>query len=121
MKLTSAQWSDRYIRATHWFIPPRLQEDAALLARAENVVNAALLAATAGPFYALAYRLLGFSGAACEILLCCLFMLSAPFLLRAGASIIAARELFLCALFFNFTWLSYHLGGIGAPTVSWLI
>ena len=48
-------------------------------------------------------------------------MLASPLLLRASGSIWAARELFLCALFFNFTWLSYNLGGIGAPTANWLI
>jgi diguanylate cyclase (GGDEF)-like protein len=74
-----------------------------------------------GPFYALAYHLLGFDAAAIEILLCCIGMLASPLLLRLGGSIWAARELFLCALFFNFTWLSYNLGGIGAPTASWLI
>jgi diguanylate cyclase (GGDEF)-like protein len=121
MNFSSARWGDRYMAANHWFIPARLQQDAAVLARAENVVHAALLAATAGPFYALSYARLGFAGAADEILLCCLAMLAAPFVLRVSASIVAARELFLCALFFNFTWLSYHLGGIVAPTASWLI
>ncbi|WP_229507678.1 diguanylate cyclase domain-containing protein [Massilia sp. Dwa41.01b] len=65
--------------------------------------------------------MLGFGTAAAEILACCLFMLAAPMLLRASGSIWAARELFLCALFFNFSWLSFHLGGISAPTASWLI
>jgi diguanylate cyclase (GGDEF)-like protein len=117
----SAAWSDRYIAAIHWFIPAPLQGGAAQLTRAQNVVNAALLAGTAGPFYALAYHLLGFDAAAREIIACCLLMLAAPFVLRASASIFLARELFLCALFFNFTWLSYNLGGIAAPTTSWLI
>ncbi|MGJ9417507.1 diguanylate cyclase domain-containing protein [Massilia sp. CMS3.1] len=122
MNSTCARWSDRYLGANHWFIPADLLEQAASeRTRAENVVNAALLAATAGPFYALAYHLLGFSTAAVEILLCCACMLASPLLLRASGSIWAARELFLCALFFNFTWLSYNLGGIGAPTASWLI
>ena len=126
MNSTCARWSDRwsarYLVATHWFIPADcLGGPAAARSRAENVVNAALLAGTAGPFYALAYYLLGFSAAAVEILLCCVFMLASPLLLRASGSVAAARELFLCALFFNFTWLSYNLGGIGAPTASWLI
>ncbi|MFC3458622.1 bifunctional diguanylate cyclase/phosphodiesterase [Massilia haematophila] len=121
MNSTSARWSGRYLAATHWFIPAGLQQQAATLTRAENVVNAALLAATAGPFYALAYYLLGFGAAATEILLCCAFMLTSPVLLRVSGSIGAARELFLCALFFNFTWLSYNLGGISAPTSSWLV
>ncbi|MBD8530455.1 MULTISPECIES: diguanylate cyclase [unclassified Massilia] len=122
MNSTCARWSDRYMGANHWFIPADLLNQAAnARARAENVVNAALLAVTAGPFYALAYHLLGFDAAAIEILLCCACMLGSPLLLRASGSIWAARELFLCALFFNFTWLSYNLGGIGAPTASWLI
>jgi diguanylate cyclase (GGDEF)-like protein len=122
MNSTCARWSDRYLGANHWFIPEDLLGQAAgQRARAENLVNAALLAATAGPLYALAYHLLGFDAAALEILLCCACMLGSPLLLRASGSIRAARELFLCALFFNFTWLSYNLGGIGAPTASWLI
>jgi diguanylate cyclase (GGDEF)-like protein len=122
MAKDSAPWSDRYIAAIQWFIPQSLQSGGAgQLTRAQNVINAALLAGTSGPFYALAYQLLGYGAAAREILLCCVGMLAAPFVLRFSASILAARELFLCALFFNFTWLSYHLGGIAAPTASWLI
>jgi diguanylate cyclase (GGDEF)-like protein len=122
MNSNCARWSDRYLGANHWFIPAHLLDQAAgQRTRAENVVNAALLAVTAGPFYALAYHLLGFNAAAVEILLCCACMLGSPLLLRASGCIWAARELFLCALFFNFTWLSYNLGGIGAPTASWLI
>ncbi|KFI06517.1 bifunctional diguanylate cyclase/phosphodiesterase [Massilia sp. BSC265] len=115
------RWRGRYLDAAHLFIPARLRHDAAVLARAENVVNAALMAATAGPLYALAYWKLGLKLAAAEILACCLVMLMAPPVLRLTGSIAAARELFLCALFFNFTWLTWHLGGIDAPTASWLI
>jgi diguanylate cyclase (GGDEF)-like protein len=122
MNSICARWSDRYLGANHWFIPADLLNGAAnVRTRAENVVNAALMAATSGPFYALAYHLLGFDAAALEILLCCVGMLASPLLLRLSGSIWGARELFLCALFFNFTWLSYNLGGIGAPTASWLI
>src|SRR5690606_17785488 len=110
-----------YLDAAHLFVPARLRQDATVLARAENVVNAALMAATAGPLYALAYWMLGLPLAAAEILACCLLMLMAPPVLRLSGSIALARELFLCALFFNFTWLTWHLGGIHAPTASWLI
>ncbi len=122
MNSNCARWTVRYLGANHWFIPDHVLDQAAgQRTRAENVVNAALLAATAGPIYALAYHLLGFDAAALETLLCCACMLGSPMLLRATGNIWAARELFLCALFFNFTWLSYNLGGIGAPTASWLI
>ncbi|WP_020654212.1 bifunctional diguanylate cyclase/phosphodiesterase [Massilia niastensis] len=117
----SVRWSGRYLAAVHRFIPVRLQQDAQTMARAENVVNAAVMAGTAGPLYALAYWLLGLRLAAAEILLCCLCMLAAPCVLRASGSLGAARGLFLCALFFNFSWLTWHLGGIAAPTASWLI
>jgi diguanylate cyclase (GGDEF)-like protein len=107
--------------AIHWFIPAEAQQNAAQLTRAQNVVNAVVLAALAGPFYSLAYYLLGFATAAQEILACCAFMFVAPFLLRATRSIAIAREVFLCAVFFNFTWLTFNLGGVNAPTAGWLI
>ena len=115
------RWTGRYLGVAHRFIPAAIQQDAAQTARAANVVNAAVMAGTAGPLYALAYWLLGLDTAALEILACCLVMLLAPPVLRLSGSVVAAREVFLCALFFNFSWLSWHLGGIVAPTVSWLI
>ncbi|UVW27471.1 bifunctional diguanylate cyclase/phosphodiesterase [Massilia sp. H6] len=115
------QWRRRYLDAAHLFVPLELRQDAALLARAENVVNAALMAAIAGPGYALAYWLLGLKLAAFEILACCFMMLMAPPVLCLSGSIRAARTLFLCALFFNFTLLTWQLGGIHAPTASWLV
>ena len=118
---STLRWSGRYLGVAHRFIPAALQQDAAQAARAGNVVNAAVMAGTAGPLYALAYWLLGLETAAVEILLCCAVMLSAPPVLRLTGSVVAAREVFLCALFFNFSWLSWHLGGIVSPTVSWLI
>ncbi|TXF99927.1 diguanylate cyclase [Massilia arenae] len=118
---STQRWSGRYLGVAQRFIPAALQQDAAQAARAANVVNAAVMAGTAGPLYALAYWLLGLETAAVEILLCCAVMLSAPPVLRLTGSVVAAREVFLCALFFNFSWLSWHLGGIVSPTVSWLI
>jgi diguanylate cyclase (GGDEF)-like protein len=107
--------------AIHWFIPRKAQLGASQLARAQNLVNAVVMAALSGPFYAVSYYLLGDPVAACEILACCAVMFSAPFLLRATGSIALGREVFLCGAFFNFTWLTYHLGGVGAPTAGWLI
>jgi len=115
------RWTGRYLGLAQRFIPAALQQDAAHAARAGNVVNAAVCAGTAGPLYALAYWLLGLETAAAEILLSCMVMLAAPPVLRLSGSVVAAREVFLCALFFNFSWLSWHLGGIVSPTVSWLI
>ncbi|WLI89612.1 diguanylate cyclase [Massilia sp. R2A-15] len=121
MKNPGSHWMRRYVLAIEWFIPPAARRSPELLSRAQNVVNAALMAALSGPFYALLYYLLGFPVATVEILACCAFMFAAPFLLRARGSIFLAREMFVSAAFFNFVWLSYHLGGVSAPTTSWLI
>ncbi|HZV64821.1 MAG TPA: bifunctional diguanylate cyclase/phosphodiesterase [Telluria sp.] len=121
MTTIGARWIARYISAMHWFIPAEVQHDAAVHTRAQNVINAVVMAALSGPFYAAAYYLLGFTVAAQEIVLCCAFMFTAPFLLRATGSIFIAREVFLCAVFFNFTWLTVNLGGVNAPTAGWLI
>jgi diguanylate cyclase (GGDEF)-like protein len=121
MENTGSRWISRYITAIHWFIPAEAQQHAAQLTRAQNVINAVVMAALSGPFYSLAYYLLGFPTAAQEILACCAFMFLAPFLLRATHSIVLAREVFLCAVFFNFTWLTFNLGGVNAPTAGWLI
>jgi len=121
MSTEKAQWGDRYLAAMRWAIPPAMRAETDVLTRARNVVNAAVVASLAGPLYALAYLCLGFDAAAREILLCCLVMLCAPAALRATGSIVVARELFLSAVLFNFTWLSYHLGGVTAPTAAWLL
>jgi len=111
----------RYIAAIQWFIPLQAQHDAAMLTRAQNLVNAVVMAALSGPLYACVFHLLGFGMAAREILVCCAFMFLSPFLLRITKNIVLAREVFLCAVFFNFTWLTYSLGGVSAPTAGWLI
>ncbi|MFL6672583.1 MAG: diguanylate cyclase [Massilia sp.] len=116
-----SQWIERYVAAIHWFIPLNAQYTADQLARAQNIINAVVVAALSGPFYALAYQQLGFATAAGEILSCCAVMFATPFLLRATGSIVLARELFLSAVFFNFAWLTWHLGGISAPTAGWLV
>ena len=111
----------RYIAAIRWFIPLEVREDAATLTRAQNVINAVVMAALSGPFYAYVYHALGYTAAARVILTCCAGMFVAPFLLRATNSIVVAREVFLCAVFFNFSWLTYAMGGVAAPTAGWMV
>jgi diguanylate cyclase (GGDEF)-like protein len=111
----------RYIAAIQWFIPPEVREDAATLTRAQNVINAVVMAALSGPLYALTYHLLGYTAAARVILTCCAGMFVAPFLMRMTKSIVVGREVFLCAVFFNFSWLTYAMGGVSAPTAGWMV
>jgi diguanylate cyclase (GGDEF)-like protein len=116
-----ARLTQRYIAAIRWFIPLEVREDAATLTRAQNVINAVVMAALSGPFYAFAYHALGYGAAARVILTCCAGMFVAPFLMRATKSIVVAREAFLCAVFFNFSWLTYAMGGVSAPTAGWMV
>lgn len=116
-----ARFIQRYIAAIGWFIPAEVREDAATLTRAQNVINAVVMAALSGPFYALVYHALGYTAAARVILTCCAGMFVAPFLLRATRSVVVAREVFLCAVFFNFSWLTYAMGGVAAPTAGWMV
>jgi diguanylate cyclase (GGDEF)-like protein len=111
----------RYLAAIRWFIPPEVRADAATLTRAQNVINAVFMAALSGPFYAYTYHALGYSAAGRVILTCCICMFGAPFLLRLTKSIVVAREVFLCAVFFNFSWLTYAMGGVSAPTAGWMV
>ncbi len=111
----------RYLSVVHWFIPERLQNNPLALSRSQNVVSAAAIAGISDPFYALLYYLLGFKSATPVILICGVFMVSAPFILKLTGRIKIAEQAFLCAVFYNFCWLTYHLGGVSAPTADWLI
>lgn len=110
-----------YINAIRWFIPPEMRKDAATLTRAQNVINAVVMAALSGPLYAYTYHALGFSTAGKVILTNCICMFLAPFLMRFTGSIVVGREVFLCAVFFNFSWLTYVMGGVSAPTAGWMV
>lgn len=110
-----------YLSVADWFIPEQLRTNPLILSRARNLVGAAVIAIISDPFYALLYYLVGFTSATPEILICGALMVSAPFLLKLTGRIKFAEELFVCALYFNFCWLTYHLGGVDAPTAPWLI
>ncbi len=121
MKTVGSRLMRRYMAAVHWFIPARLQHTPALLSRAQNIINAVVMAALAGPFFAGVYYYLDYPAGAQMILLACLPMLSAPFVMRWSGSMRAACEVFVSACFFIFTWLSVHMGGVTSPTAAWMI
>ena len=84
----------------------------------------AVLAALTGgcaPLLAILYHVLGFNAAGLVVFTGACVMMVAPFTLNAGFSLASARNLFITALYALKVWLALHLGGIGAPTVSWFI
>ncbi len=111
----------RYMAGIHWFIPARLQQTPALQSRAQNIINAVVMAALTGPLFAALYASLGFTSGAHMILLAIVPMLAAPFVMRWSGSMRLSCEVFICACYGIFTWLSAHLGGVVAPTAPWLI
>ena len=121
MKTVGSRLMRRYMAVIHWFIPAHLQHTPALLSRAQNIINAVVMAAVAGPFFACVYYVLGFATGACVILAACVPMLAAPFVMRWSGSMRAACEVFVSACFVLFSWLAAHLGGVTSPIAAWLI
>ena len=111
----------RYLKAVHWFIPAGLRHTPALHSQAQNIINAAAMAAVAGPFFGALYRYLDYADGARMILLCCAAMLTTPFVMRWSGSMRLACELFIGSGFYLFTWLGAHLGGVASPTAPWMI
>lgn len=110
-----------YIGFLNWFIPAKIRSNPAELSRSQNVVNATMCAALTGPLFACVYWILGDWRLAAEVLCCCLAMFCAPFILKASGNRRLAQEVFILAVYFNFAWLTYHLGGVSSPVTPWLM
>ncbi len=121
MKTAASRLRRRYQAALHWFIPAQLQRTPALQSRAQNIINAVVMAALAGPFFAAVYLWLDYPAGAAVILAALVPMLSAPLVMRWSGSMRAACEVFVSASFVLFTWLSVHLGGVVSATAPWMI
>jgi hypothetical protein len=105
---------DRIIPATLRAVPSHWQA-------ARHLAMLAGLTAVSAPLLAILYHFLGFNAAGMVVFTGACVMMVAPFTLNAGFSLASARNLFITALFALKVWLAMHLGGIGAPTVSWFI
>lgn len=81
----------------------------------------AALTAASVPLLMLLYHLLAFDAAAIAVLCAGAVMVAAPFLLRAGASLTVARDVFIGALFVLKVWLAIQLGGLNAATTGWFV
>jgi diguanylate cyclase (GGDEF)-like protein len=121
MKTAGSRLMRRYMAAVHWFIPAQLRRTPALQSRAQNIINAVVMAALAGPFFAGVYYWLDFQAGAMMILAALMPMLAAPLVMRWTGSMRSACEVFVSACFFIFFWLSVHMGGVTAPTAAWMI
>lgn len=102
-------------------IPPALRALPRHRQAARHLALLAVLAAASAPPLAVLYHVLGLDPAGMAVLGGVAVMIAVPLALRAGASLAVARDLFIAALFVLKAWLALHLGGIGAPTVSWFI
>lgn len=104
-----------------WFdrmIPARLHDRAERRA-ARHLALLAGITAVSAPLLLAMYHLLGFDAAGLVVLSGGAVMALAPLLLRAGAPLSVARDVFIGALFLLKVWLALHLGGLGSSTVPW--
>jgi len=100
-------------------LPARLAP--ADLRAARHLALLAVITAASLPFLMLLYHWLAFDAAAIAVLCAGAVMASAPLLLRAGASLALACNVFLGSLFVLKIWLAIHLGGLNAATTGWFI
>lgn len=101
--------------------PAQLAAHSRHLRSARRLALMAAMTAAGTPLLVLFYYLLGFDAAAIAVLCAGTVMVAAPLLLRAGASLEWAANLFIAAVCVLATWLATQLGGLAAPTVSWFI
>jgi hypothetical protein len=112
---------DRYFDITRWFIPSALRDNARDFRNAQNAVTLALLAVTSVPLFASLYHFLEFDKAGMIVLAGGAAMLCAPLVLKFTGRLVWAREVFICSFFGMKLLLAYYLGGIGSPTLPWLL
>jgi hypothetical protein len=100
-------------------IPAQVRADARALRAARHLSLLAAISACSAPLLLLLYHLLGYDAAGLAALAGGAAMALAPLLLRAGAPLALARDLFVGALFLLKIWLALHLGGLSASTAPW--
>jgi len=91
------------------------------LPAARHLALLAAITAASLPLLMLMYHWLAFDAAAIAVLCAGAVMASAPLLLRAGASLAAASNVFIGSLFVLKIWLAIHLGGLNAATTGWFV
>jgi hypothetical protein len=91
------------------------------LPAARHLALLATITVASLPALMLLYHWLGFDAAAVAVLCACAAMACAPLLLRAGASVARASNVFIGSLFVLKIWLAVHLGGLNAATTGWFI
>ncbi|TFW34663.1 hypothetical protein [Massilia horti] len=106
-----------------WFdrILPAQLPDGAERRAARHLALLATITAVSAPLLMVMYHLLGFDAAGLVVLCGGAVMALTPMLLRAGAPLALARDVFIGALFLLKIWLALHLGGLGSSTVPWFV
>ncbi|MGN6390203.1 MAG: diguanylate cyclase [Burkholderiaceae bacterium] len=113
--------SHRFAALVLALIPPSCRDDRLTKLRAHNLVVSLLLSAVLVPAYGLFYAVAGDPTCGWSCLAAMAPILLSMLLLRVGGRLAAARELLLAALFTLILFLTYRLGGIAAPSATWLV
>jgi diguanylate cyclase (GGDEF)-like protein len=104
-----------------FFVSPAISKDDAAFSSAKNLLGTCFIAFVTSPFYAWIYYLLHDNEGALVILIGEIVMLSSLIALKYSKTPTIAGNIFVFSLTLLLTWLSYHLGGLQAPTTYWLV
>lgn len=102
-------------------IPASVRASPAEWQAARNLAILAAITAASVPLLSVMYHLLGYDAAGMMVLTAGVVMMTAPFTLNLGVGIGLARDIFVGALYLLKVWMALHMGGIGAPTMSWFV
>jgi diguanylate cyclase (GGDEF)-like protein len=105
----------------NFFVSHDIAKDDIAYSSARNLIGTCLIAFVASPFFAWIYYVLNYNEGAIAILLGDVGMLSSLIVLKYAKSVALANNVFVFSLTILLVWLSYHLGGLQAPTTYWLI
>ncbi len=88
---------------------------------ARHLALLAGITAASVPLLMLLYHWLAYDAAAVAVLCAGAVMALSPLLVRAGAGVEMASNVFISALFVLKVWLAVHLGGLGAASTAWFV
>lgn len=111
----------KYTAFAERYIPTHLRSTPLDYWRAHNVVNAALCALVAGPFYTFVYFLMDYQIPAVTVLLCACLMVLSPLVLKLTGKQDVAQSTLVAAVYVCITVLTYYFGGLRSPVTLWLL
>lgn len=104
----------------NWFLQPWFRKATLAYSQAKNLIGCAFIAAVTTPLFSLFYLDLHKKSDALIILVSGAIISATPFILKLTGKLALCRQIFILSLYIVIAALTFKLGGIFAPTISWL-